>query len=160
MDSLCHPWFTTTNLSYRVPILKLPPPPCAALLVIMTSIITIIITMVFRISKIIIIGIIHMYIKNRSHFLLGWTLLISPWNGTQIDIPLLEWNWHSHIISAFVRYITMLFVNGEHHDYPWDGVGVQMLWRTEMCSVSIWSVDHHVTDGQEIVILIARTGFF
>ena len=33
MDSLCHPWFTTTNLSYRFPILKLPPPPCAVLLV-------------------------------------------------------------------------------------------------------------------------------
>ena len=25
MDSLCHPWFTTTNLSYRFPILTLPP---------------------------------------------------------------------------------------------------------------------------------------
>ena len=34
MDSLCHPWFTTTNVSYRFPILKLPPPPCAVLLVI------------------------------------------------------------------------------------------------------------------------------
>ena len=33
MDSLCHPWFTTTNVSYRFPILKLPPPPCAVLLV-------------------------------------------------------------------------------------------------------------------------------
>ena len=33
MDSLCHPWFTTTNLSYRYPLLKLPPPPCAVLLV-------------------------------------------------------------------------------------------------------------------------------
>jgi len=32
--SLCHPWFTTTSLSYRFPILKLPPPPCAVLLVI------------------------------------------------------------------------------------------------------------------------------
>ena len=32
VDSLCHPWFTTTNLSYRFPILKLLPPPCAALL--------------------------------------------------------------------------------------------------------------------------------
>ena len=31
--SLCHPWFTTTNFSYRFPILKLPPPPCAVLLV-------------------------------------------------------------------------------------------------------------------------------
>ena len=26
--SLCHPWFKTTNLPYRCPILKLPPPPC------------------------------------------------------------------------------------------------------------------------------------
>ena len=34
VDSLCHPWVTTTNLSYRFPILKLPPPPCAALLVV------------------------------------------------------------------------------------------------------------------------------
>ena len=36
MDSLCHSWFTTTNLSYRFPISKLPPlpPPCAVLLVI------------------------------------------------------------------------------------------------------------------------------
>ena len=33
VDSLRHPWFTTTNLSYRFPILKLPPPPCAVLLV-------------------------------------------------------------------------------------------------------------------------------
>ena len=34
VDSPCHSWFTTTNLSYRFPIfLKLPPPPCAALLV-------------------------------------------------------------------------------------------------------------------------------
>ena len=33
MASLCHPWFTTTNLSYRFQFLKLPPPPCAALLV-------------------------------------------------------------------------------------------------------------------------------
>ena len=33
VDSLCHPWITTTNLSYRFPILKLPPPPCAVLLV-------------------------------------------------------------------------------------------------------------------------------
>ena len=33
VDSLCHPWFRTTNLSYRFPILKLPPPPCAVLLV-------------------------------------------------------------------------------------------------------------------------------
>ena len=32
MDSLCHPWFTTTKLSYRFPILKLPPPPCAVLI--------------------------------------------------------------------------------------------------------------------------------
>ena len=32
-DSLCHPGFTTTNLSYRFQILKLPPPPCAVLLV-------------------------------------------------------------------------------------------------------------------------------
>ena len=31
--SLCHPRFTTTNLSYRFLILKLPPPPCAVLLV-------------------------------------------------------------------------------------------------------------------------------
>ena len=30
---LCHPWFTTTNLSYRCPIVKLPPPPCVVLLV-------------------------------------------------------------------------------------------------------------------------------
>ena len=29
VDSLCHPWFTTTKLSYRFPILKLPPSPCA-----------------------------------------------------------------------------------------------------------------------------------
>ena len=34
VDSLCHPWFTTTNVSYRFPILKLPPPPRAVLLVI------------------------------------------------------------------------------------------------------------------------------
>ena len=33
VDSLCHPWFTTTNVSYRFPILILPPPPCAVLLV-------------------------------------------------------------------------------------------------------------------------------
>ena len=33
VDSLCHPWFTTTNLSYRFPVLKLQPPPCAVLLV-------------------------------------------------------------------------------------------------------------------------------
>ena len=38
VDSLCHPWFTTTNVSYRFPILKLPPPPCAVLLV--TGVIT------------------------------------------------------------------------------------------------------------------------
>ena len=35
VDSLCHPCITTTSLSYRFPILKLPPPPCAVLLVIM-----------------------------------------------------------------------------------------------------------------------------
>ena len=29
----CHPWFTTSNLSYRLPSLKLPPPPCTGLLV-------------------------------------------------------------------------------------------------------------------------------
>ena len=34
VDSLCHPWFTTANLSYRLPILKLLPPPCAVLLVV------------------------------------------------------------------------------------------------------------------------------
>ena len=34
VDSLCHPWFTITNLSYRFCILKLPPPRCAVLLVI------------------------------------------------------------------------------------------------------------------------------
>ena len=34
VDSLCHPWVTTTNPSYRLPILKLPPPPCTVLLVI------------------------------------------------------------------------------------------------------------------------------
>ena len=33
MDSLCHLWFTTTNLSYSFLFLKLPPPPCAVLLV-------------------------------------------------------------------------------------------------------------------------------
>ena len=32
--SLCHPWFITTNLSYRFPILEPSPPPCAVLLVI------------------------------------------------------------------------------------------------------------------------------
>ena len=32
VDSLCHPWFTTTKLSYRFPILKLPPPSCAVVL--------------------------------------------------------------------------------------------------------------------------------
>ena len=37
VDSLCHPWFTTTNLSYRFPILKRPPPPCAVLLVAMLN---------------------------------------------------------------------------------------------------------------------------
>ena len=37
VDSLCHPWFTTTNVSYRFPILKLPPPPCAVLLVTISS---------------------------------------------------------------------------------------------------------------------------
>ena len=36
VDSLCHLWFTTTNVSYRFPILKLPPPPCAVLLVYQT----------------------------------------------------------------------------------------------------------------------------
>ena len=34
VDSLCHLWFTTNNVPYRFPILKLPPPPCAVLLVI------------------------------------------------------------------------------------------------------------------------------
>ena len=29
VDSLCHPWFTTTNSSFRFLFLKLPPPPCA-----------------------------------------------------------------------------------------------------------------------------------
>ena len=33
VGSLCHPWFTTTNLSYRFPVLKLPRLPCAVLLV-------------------------------------------------------------------------------------------------------------------------------
>ena len=33
VDLPCHPWFTTTNLSYRSTMLKLPPPPCAVLLV-------------------------------------------------------------------------------------------------------------------------------
>jgi hypothetical protein len=33
VDSLCHPWFTTTNLSYRFPFLKFPPPPCTVILV-------------------------------------------------------------------------------------------------------------------------------
>ena len=33
VDSLCHPRFATTKLSYRFSILKLPPPPCAVLLV-------------------------------------------------------------------------------------------------------------------------------
>ena len=33
VGSLCHPWITTTNLSYMFPILKLPPLPCAVLLV-------------------------------------------------------------------------------------------------------------------------------
>ena len=32
VGSLCHPRFTTTNLSYGFPIVKLPPPPCAVLL--------------------------------------------------------------------------------------------------------------------------------
>ena len=32
VDSLCHPWFTTSNLSYGFPILKLPPLPCGVLL--------------------------------------------------------------------------------------------------------------------------------
>ena len=31
--SLCHPWFTTTSLSYSFLFWKLPPPPCAVLLV-------------------------------------------------------------------------------------------------------------------------------
>ena len=31
VDSLCHPWFTTTNLSCFL-FLKLPPPPCAVIL--------------------------------------------------------------------------------------------------------------------------------
>ena len=38
VDSLCHPWFTTTNVSYRFPILKLPPPPRAVLLVMISMI--------------------------------------------------------------------------------------------------------------------------
>ena len=38
VDSLCHPWFTTTNVSYRFPFLKLPPPPCAVLLVVYQSV--------------------------------------------------------------------------------------------------------------------------
>ena len=33
LDSLRHPWITTTNLSSGFRILKLPPPPCAVLLV-------------------------------------------------------------------------------------------------------------------------------
>ena len=33
VDSLCHPCITKTNLSYKFPILKLPPRPCAVLLV-------------------------------------------------------------------------------------------------------------------------------
>ena len=33
VDSLCHPWFTASNLFYRRPILKLPSPPCAVPLV-------------------------------------------------------------------------------------------------------------------------------
>ena len=43
VDSLCHPWFTTTNVSYRFPILKLPPPPRAVLLVILISFLWIVI---------------------------------------------------------------------------------------------------------------------
>ena len=39
VDSLCHPWFTTTNVSYRFPILKLPPPPRAVLLVIIHNLV-------------------------------------------------------------------------------------------------------------------------
>ena len=43
VDSLCHPCITTTDLSYSVLSLKLPPPICAVLLVtgIMISIIDI-----------------------------------------------------------------------------------------------------------------------
>ena len=33
VDSLCHPYITTTHLSYSFLSLKLPPPPCAVLLV-------------------------------------------------------------------------------------------------------------------------------
>ena len=33
VDSLCHPWVTTANLSYRFHIFEIPPPPCAVLLV-------------------------------------------------------------------------------------------------------------------------------
>ena len=36
VPSLCYPWITTTNLSYRFPVLKLPPPPCAVLLVLLS----------------------------------------------------------------------------------------------------------------------------
>ena len=38
VDSLCHPWVTTANLSYSFLSLKLPPPPCAVLLVTISSI--------------------------------------------------------------------------------------------------------------------------
>ena len=37
VDSPCHPWVTTTNLSYRSPIVKLPPLPCAVLLLCMSN---------------------------------------------------------------------------------------------------------------------------
>ena len=33
VESLCHPWFTTSQLSYRFPVLKIPPPPSPVLLV-------------------------------------------------------------------------------------------------------------------------------
>ena len=46
VDSLCHPCFTTTKLSYRFPILKLPAPPCVVLLVLLISIFLLLITII------------------------------------------------------------------------------------------------------------------
>ena len=77
VDSLCHPWFTTTKVSYRFPILKLPPPPCAVLLVYYSYIH--LQQWKYYITIAIIMHVIHYFLQSKSTcFFLGFQRWFEP----------------------------------------------------------------------------------
>ena len=149
VDSLCHLWFTTTNVSYRFPILKLPPPPCAVLLVYYIYIVYYACIYIYIDTQI------YIYIYMYIYIWYTFTLYILTYLlYCKLHI------YHISLFSNFMRFFCQLFsqIQGCKNfqewalpllhacstslilSHAWCAIWVQSMWVQSMCLVRSRSI--------------------